>query len=81
MVLEGYDNNPDNKHLICLLSVVQTQGHRLRLHFEGYDSCYDFWRNADSLLIFPLGYCKKNNLELIKPNSNIIFFTIVFFTK
>ena len=65
MALEGSD--PKSKSLICVLTVVEVQGHRIRLHFDGYDTCYDFWRNADSKYIHSVGYCEKNNLKLNPP--------------
>ena len=65
MMLEGVDIK--HTSLICVLSVSQVQGLRIRLHFDGYDSCYDFWRNAYSKEIYEVGYCKKNNLKLTPP--------------
>ena len=65
MNLEGCD--PKNKSLICVLTVADVQGHRIRLHFDGYDTCYDFWRNSDSKYIFPVGYCEKYSLKLNPP--------------
>ena len=68
MLLEGVDIK--HPSLICVLKIIQIQGFRIRLHFDGYDSCYDFWRNADSTEIFPIGHCKKNNLNLSPPGSS-----------
>lgn len=65
MMLEGMDIK--HPSLICVLSVSQVLGYRIRLHFDGYDYCHDFWRNIDSDKIFPVGYCKKNNLKLTPP--------------
>ena len=69
MMLEGVDNK--HPSLICVLRISEIQGFRIRLHFDGYDSCYDFWRNADSTEIYPVGYCKKNNLNLSLPPGKI----------
>ncbi|KFM76487.1 Lethal(3)malignant brain tumor-like protein 3, partial [Stegodyphus mimosarum] len=57
MKLEGID--PKHPSLFCVLTVSETRGHRVRLHFDGYSECYDFWVNADSPDIFPVGWCEK----------------------
>ncbi|XP_070195250.1 lethal(3)malignant brain tumor-like protein 3 [Littorina saxatilis] len=67
MRLEGVD--PKHQNLFCVLSVAETQGYRLRLHFDGYSECYDFWCNADSPFIFPIGWCEKNNRPLQPPKQ------------
>jgi len=69
MLLEG--NDPKNPSLICVLSVSEIQGYRIRLHFEGYDTCYDFWRNSDSKFIYPPGYCEKNGIKIMPPYGNL----------
>lgn len=65
MLLEGID--PHHPSHFCLLSVVDVQGYRMRLHFEGFSKDYDFWVNADSNDIFPLGWCEKNGRYLNPP--------------
>lgn len=70
MRLEGID--PKHQSLFCVLSVAEAQGHRLRLHFDGYSECYDFWVNADSPFIFPVGWCEKNNKPLQPPKRKCI---------
>ena len=65
MRLEGYD--PVHESIIAVLSVSQVLASRIRLHFDGYDYSHDFWRNADSALIFPVGYCQTNGLKLMPP--------------
>lgn len=67
MKLEGID--PKHASLYCVLSVAEILGHRLRLHFEGYNVCYDFWTNCDSWQIFPAGWCAKNNKRLQPPKG------------
>ncbi|KAM9055314.1 lethal(3)malignant brain tumor-like protein 4 isoform 2-T2 [Megaptera novaeangliae] len=44
-------------------------GYRLRLHFDGYLSCYDFWTNAGSPDIHPVGWCEKTKHELHIPKG------------
>lgn len=53
----------------CELPAFQVCGYRLRLHFDGYLSCYDFWTNAGSPDIHPVGWCEKTNRELHIPKG------------
>nr|XP_046919359.1 lethal(3)malignant brain tumor-like protein 4 [Dermatophagoides farinae] len=65
MKLEGID--PSHPSKFCVLSIVDIQGFRLRLHFDGYNGRFDFWVNADSKQIFPIGFCKKTYRKLEYP--------------
>ena len=65
--LEGVD--PNHQSLICVVSVVEVQGPRLRLHFDGYGDSHDFWENADSENLFPAGWCSKNKQSLVPPKG------------
>lgn len=65
MKLEGID--PQHPSYFCVMSVAEVQGYRIRLHFDGYSENYDFWVNADSMDIFPIGWCEKNNHVLHPP--------------
>ncbi len=67
MKLEGID--PKHPSLYCVLSVAEVRGYRLRLHFDGYSECHDFWANADSAFIFPVGWSEKNGKRLQVPKS------------
>ena len=67
MKLEGID--PKHPSLFCVLTVAEVRGYRLRLHFDGYSECYDFWVNADSLDIQPAGWCEKTNHKLQYPKG------------
>ncbi|XP_077193295.1 lethal(3)malignant brain tumor-like protein 4 isoform X2 [Paroedura picta] len=67
MKLEGLD--PEHPSLFCVLSVAEIQGYRLRLHFDGYSECYDFWVNADSPDIHPVGWCEKTGHKLLPPKG------------
>lgn len=55
--LEAID--PQNNGLFCVCTIVEKCGYRIKLHFDGYSSVYDFWVNADSSNIFPAGWCNK----------------------
>ncbi|XP_017768367.1 PREDICTED: lethal(3)malignant brain tumor-like protein 3 isoform X2 [Nicrophorus vespilloides] len=65
MKLEGID--PQHPSYFCVLTVVETLGYRIRLHFDGYPDNYDFWVNADSMNIFPAGFCEKFGHTLHPP--------------
>lgn len=67
MRMEGID--PKHQTLLCVLSVAEVCGYRVRLHFDGYSECYDFWTNADSPYIFPVGWCEKNGKILQPPKG------------
>uniref|UniRef100_A0A1I8PXX6 SAM domain-containing protein n=1 Tax=Stomoxys calcitrans TaxID=35570 RepID=A0A1I8PXX6_STOCA len=67
MKLEAID--PENCALFCVCTVVDINGYRLKLSFDGYDSSYDFWINADSMDIFPPGWCAKTNRILQPPKG------------
>nr|XP_033811306.1 lethal(3)malignant brain tumor-like protein 3 isoform X2 [Geotrypetes seraphini] len=67
MKLEGMD--PEHPSLFCVLTVAEVQGYRLRLHFDGYADCYDFWVNADSPDIHPIGWCEKTGHKLMPPKG------------
>ncbi|KAM4699513.1 lethal(3)malignant brain tumor-like protein 3 isoform 1-T4 [Discoglossus pictus] len=67
MKMEGID--PEHPSLYCVLTVVEVQGYRMRLHFDGYPDCYDFWVNADSLDIHPVGWCERTGHKLLPPKG------------
>ncbi|KPJ00201.1 hypothetical protein RR46_02988 [Papilio xuthus] len=67
MRLEAID--PQHPSLFCVVSVAEVQGYRMRLHFDEYPDVYDFWVNADSINIFPPGWCEKNGRTLKPPAS------------
>ena len=46
-------------------------GYRIRLHFDGYAENFDFWVNADSMDIFPVGWAEKNGHKLQPPKGYV----------
>ncbi|XP_050006874.1 lethal(3)malignant brain tumor-like protein 1 isoform X5 [Alexandromys fortis] len=44
-------------------------GYRLRLHFDGYSECHDFWVNANSPDIHPAGWFEKTGHKLQPPKG------------
>ncbi|XP_029800459.1 lethal(3)malignant brain tumor-like protein 3 isoform X2 [Suricata suricatta] len=67
MKLEGVD--PEHQSVYCVLTVAEVCGYRIKLHFDGYSDCYDFWVNADSLDIHPVGWCEKTGHKLHPPKG------------
>nr|XP_006112075.1 lethal(3)malignant brain tumor-like protein 3 isoform X3 [Pelodiscus sinensis]XP_025043601.1 lethal(3)malignant brain tumor-like protein 3 isoform X3 [Pelodiscus sinensis] len=67
MKLEGLD--PAHPSLFCVLTIAEVQGYRMRLHFDGYSEYYDFWVNADSPDIHPVGWCEKTGHKLLSPKG------------
>ncbi|XP_067904923.1 lethal(3)malignant brain tumor-like protein 1 [Heterodontus francisci] len=67
MKLEGID--PTHPSMYFVLSVFEVCGYRLRLHFDGYSECHDFWVNADSPDIHPAGWCEKTGHRLYLPKG------------
>lgn len=65
MKLEAID--PENQKMICVCTVEEKLGYRIKLHFDGYPSTFDFWANADSPNIFPSGFCHSTNRVLQTP--------------
>lgn len=72
MKMEGID--PRNQSHYCVLSVVEVKGYRIRLRFDGYSECYDFWTNADSPFLFPASWSEKNGKTLQPPTGNCLVF-------
>ena len=69
MKLEAVD--PRHPSCICAVSVVETQGARLRLHFDGWSESYDFWTNSDSHFLFFAGWCHQNGQKLHPPRGEL----------
>ncbi|KAK5644764.1 hypothetical protein RI129_006064 [Pyrocoelia pectoralis] len=69
MKLEGVD--PQHPSHFCVLTVSEVIGYRMRLHFDGYSENYDIWVNADSMDIFPAGWCEKHGHVLHPPPTYV----------
>lgn len=65
MKMEAID--PEHCSLFCVCTVVEKLGYRIRLSFDGYGDKFSFWRNADSMEIFPAGWCAKTGRTLQPP--------------
>uniref|UniRef100_A0A3Q0T3C5 Lethal(3)malignant brain tumor-like protein 1 n=1 Tax=Amphilophus citrinellus TaxID=61819 RepID=A0A3Q0T3C5_AMPCI len=73
MKLEGID--PQHPSMYFVLTVAEVCGYRLRLHFDGYSDCHDFWVNANSPDIHPAGWCESTGHKLHTPKGQKEEFT------
>ncbi|KAG1714868.1 Lethal(3)malignant brain tumor-like protein 1 [Nymphon striatum] len=71
MKLEGID--PDHQSMFCVMTVADVLGFRIQLHFDGYSENFDFWVDADSMYIFPVGFCDKTGRNLHPPKVPFIW--------
>ncbi|KAL9953264.1 hypothetical protein ACROYT_G040653 [Oculina patagonica] len=55
--LEAVDKR--NPSLVRAATVAEVNEYRLRIHFDGWDDIYDDWFDADSLDLYPVGWCEK----------------------
>ncbi|KAK3522498.1 hypothetical protein QTP86_016147, partial [Hemibagrus guttatus] len=69
MRLEGID--PLHPSMYCVLSVAKVSGYRMRLHFDNYSDCYDFWVNCNLPDIHPVGWCEKTGHKLHLPKERL----------
>ncbi|XP_050999680.1 lethal(3)malignant brain tumor-like protein 1 [Acomys russatus] len=67
MKLEGID--PQHPSMYFILTVAEVCGYRLRLHFDGYSECHDFWVNANSPDIHPAGWFERTGHKLQPPRG------------
>ncbi|XP_061614357.1 lethal(3)malignant brain tumor-like protein 4 isoform X4 [Phyllopteryx taeniolatus] len=61
--------NQQNAEAAPLALFTQVIGCRLRVHFDGYSECYDFWVNSNSADIRPAGWCHSNKRRLHPPKG------------
>uniref|UniRef100_A0A8D0B120 L3MBTL histone methyl-lysine binding protein 1 n=1 Tax=Salvator merianae TaxID=96440 RepID=A0A8D0B120_SALMN len=60
----------EQKAIAAPLNLFQNVcGYRMRLHFDGYSECHDFWLNADSPNIHPAGWFEKTGHKLQPPKG------------
>lgn len=67
MKIEAVDKR--NPVLIRVATVTEVDGHLLKLHFDEWDECYDYWVEDDCSDIHPAGWCHKTGHPLTAPPS------------
>ncbi|NWI66403.1 LMBL3 protein, partial [Todus mexicanus] len=65
MKLEVVDKR--NPVFIRVATIVDTDDYRIKVHFDGWDSIYDYWTDVDSPDIHPAGWCTKTGHPLQPP--------------
>uniref|UniRef100_A0A4W5KD93 L3MBTL histone methyl-lysine binding protein 3 n=1 Tax=Hucho hucho TaxID=62062 RepID=A0A4W5KD93_9TELE len=65
MKLEAIDKK--NPSFICVATVTDMVDSRFLVHFDNWDESYDFWCDATSPYIHPVGWCQDNDRILTKP--------------
>ncbi|GAA6087198.1 lethal(3)malignant brain tumor-like protein 1 isoform X1, partial [Tachysurus ichikawai] len=58
-----------NPSLICVATVTDIVGKRFLVHFDNWDDTYDYWCDARSPYIHPVGWCKERDLPLTPPQD------------
>lgn len=77
MKLEAVDIR--NMTLTCVATVQNIINHRLLIHFDSWDCTFDYWTDIHSPFIHPVGYCKRNGIDLTPPKSDSINLTSALF--
>ncbi|XP_052002940.1 lethal(3)malignant brain tumor-like protein 3 [Xyrauchen texanus] len=67
MKLEAVDKR--NAMLIRVATISDTEDHRIKIHFDGWSDEYDYWLDADSPELHPVGWCQKTGHPLQYPNG------------
>lgn len=54
---------------ICVATITTVTKEKLKIHFDGSPNEFDFWIERSKLngLVFPVGYCKRMQLDLTEP--------------
>ena len=65
--LEAVDKR--NPSMVRAATVAEVNEYRLRIHFDGWDDIYDDWFEADSLDLYPVGWCEKTGHPFETPLS------------
>ena len=67
MKLEAVDK--ENTHMICVATVRDVLGDHVLVHFDEWEDIYDYWCDAGSPLLHPIGWCHTNGALLSAPKS------------
>uniref|UniRef100_A0A2S2NZ86 Lethal(3)malignant brain tumor-like protein 3 n=1 Tax=Schizaphis graminum TaxID=13262 RepID=A0A2S2NZ86_SCHGA len=58
-----------SKQLICVATIADFLGNRIRIHFDGWTDDFDYWTDITSTNIHPVGWCDKNGRSLCPPRG------------
>lgn len=65
MHLEAEDLNDTGK--LCVATVADVLDERIRIHFDGWDDCYDYWVDINSPYIHPCGWHQGRQQLVVPP--------------
>jgi len=55
--------------LICVATIVDILGNRIRIHLDGWTDYSDYWVDISSTNIRPVGWCDNNSRFLTPPKG------------
>ncbi|KAL4616877.1 lethal(3)malignant brain tumor-like protein 4 isoform X2 [Arapaima gigas] len=68
MKLEAVDRK--NPCLVCVATVADIAEDRFLVHFDNWDDTYDYWCDASSPYIHPVGWCQDHGRPLTAPQGH-----------
>ncbi|KAG7488690.1 hypothetical protein MATL_G00037020 [Megalops atlanticus] len=68
MKLEAVDRK--NPCLVCVATVADIVDNRFLVHFDNWDDTYDYWCDATSPHIHPVGWCQGHGRPLTAPQGH-----------
>ncbi|XP_062377047.1 lethal(3)malignant brain tumor-like protein 4 [Sardina pilchardus] len=68
MKLEAVDRK--NPCLVCVATVADVADNRFLVHFDNWDDTYDYWCDASSPYIHPVGWCQDHGRPLTAPQGH-----------
>lgn len=68
MKLEAVDRK--NPCLVCVASIADIVDGRFLVHFDNWDDTYDYWCDASSPHIHPVGWCQDHGRPLTAPQGH-----------
>lgn len=76
MKLEAVDKKHSSQN--CVASVADLMDSRILVHFDSWDDVYDYWADASSPYIHPVGWCQQNGHSLTPPNCRFTYSYSIF---
>lgn len=75
MKLEAVDRR-HSSHTLCVATVANVIGSRFLVHFDGWDSIYDYWADPTCPYVHPVGWAQEHNTTLTPPCGKLFFFSV-----
>ena len=58
-----------HNHIICVGTIVEKRGERLKIHFDGWPKKYDFWTKVGCKRVHCPGWCEDMEIPLCPPKG------------